>query len=110
MGAILTTIGNLLFSVGLNTLNIFAKTAAINVAIAAGATAAVAIALGVFLDIAAGYVGTLVSQASTIPAIPYFLPSNMAYCLGAYTAVVLGGTIFNAVVNFIERRAYILKA
>lgn len=110
MPYLLGILGNLLFSLGLQVLTIFARTAAINVAIAAAATVALGVALTVFLNIVASYVGQLLTAAQGIPAIPYFLPSNLTYCLSAYAAVTLGGSVFNMVVNWINSRAYILKA
>lgn len=107
---ILVTIGNLLFTVGLQTLNIFARATVINVAIAAALTVALGVALTVFFDTVAAYVAQIAIAASSIPAIPYFLPSNIDVCVGAYSAVSLAGLIYRATVAWLQNKAYILKA
>ena len=107
---ILVTIGNLLFSVGLQTLNIFARATVINVAIAAALTVALGVALTTFISAVTNYVAQIALAASSIPAIPYFLPSNIDVCVGAYTAVSVAGLIYRATVRWLENKAYILKA
>lgn len=107
---ILVTIGNLLFSVGLQTLNIFARATVINVAIAAALTVALGVALTTFISAVTSYIAQITLAASSIPAIPYFLPGNIDVCVGAYTAVSVAGLIYRATVRWLENKAYILKA
>ena len=88
----------------------FARMATWNVAILTITTVALGVALVALLNELGNYANTLVTQAASIPAIPYFLPSNFAYCLGAYTSVRVASTVYVWTVNFINRKAFILKA
>lgn len=107
---IIAWIGNLLFTWALGSLNLFAKQTVINVAIAAAATAAFGVALSLLIQELTDAVQPLIAQASNIPALPYFLPSNIPECIAAYVSVSIAGTLYAMTTRWIENRAAIFKA
>lgn len=107
---IIAWIGNILFTIALGSMNLFAKTTVINVAIAAAATAAFGVALSVLLQTLADAVQPLITAATNIPAVPYFLPGNIPECIAAYVSLSVAGSVFNITTRWIESRAMIFKA
>ena len=107
---ILIAIGGLIASAVTQMFAFFARQTAWNIALAVALTVGVGAALTTLINVIGGYLGTLATQTDNVPFIPYFLPSNLGYCLGAVVAVKVAGTIYNGVVNYIENKSYILKS
>jgi hypothetical protein len=106
----LSFLGDLIFRVAFKYLTIFARASIWNIALATLTVIATGAAITLFINLVTSQIGSIVSQASAFPAVPYFLPSNITTCLSAYITIKLAGTVFNGTLHFIENRSYILKA
>lgn len=110
MQAIVLFFADLLFRFGLKFFTVFARASVWNIALATLTVAAVAASVTLFINVVSGYAQQFIAQATAIPALPYFLPSNLTTCISAYVSIRIAGTVFNATLHFIENRSYILKA
>jgi hypothetical protein len=110
MGIFFGIIGDILIRGFLATFTLFAKQTAWNIALATLSVVALGTAITLFVTIVTNVTSSLIGQAGTFPAIPYFIPSNVTTCLTAYVTVKLAGTVFNATLHFIESKSYVLKS
>lgn len=80
----------------------------INFAIFAAFVAAAIIALTTFLQDVSATLDEII--VTSVPIIPYFIPSNFLTCITAYVGVELACVTYSITTNWIANKAFIFKA
>jgi hypothetical protein len=107
---VLGIIALFLFNLVLGVLKWWGRMATINTGIIILLAIGFGLAIAALYEVASSYISTLATQAVETSFVAMYLPSNLVFCLGAYTSVVFAGTVYNTTINFLQNKAYIFKA
>lgn len=105
---ILAWIGNLIFTFALSNIKVISRVMTVNFAIFAAFVAAAIIALAVFLQDITESLSSII--VTSVPVVPYFIPSNFLTCISAYVGVEFACVTYSITTNWIANKAYIFKA
>jgi len=110
MPFLLAGIANSLFVFALGLVKFFARYFTVNTAIILGLTALSSVAVATLISTLKTYVQPYVDAVAQLPAIPYFLPSNLTSAFVVIVGTKLSVTGYVMYMRWITNRAYILKA
>lgn len=110
MPYLLAGIANSLFVAGLGLAKFFARYFTINTAIILGLTALSSVAVASLITTLKGYIQPYLDAISSLPVVPFLLPSNIGPAFTIIIGTKLSVTGYVMYMRWVTNRAYILKA